>query len=99
MLLSRSSSFAAVCATCHHSQRQCKGKCACTIDGKDIMEHIAERYCPIGRYKLGLGDVVARITHATGIQALTRKMKGKRGCGGCKKRQLRLNQIGDRDGK
>lgn len=87
-----------VCSVCDKSQRGCKGPCACTIDGKDIMQHAAERYCPLGKYRLGLGDVVARITHATGIQAVMRRLTKKKPCGGCKKRQLALNGV-TTDGK
>lgn len=43
----------------------------------------------------GLGDSIARVTHATGMDRLAEKMAkyaGKRDCG-CKKRQERLNQL------
>ena len=43
----------------------------------------------------GLGDSIARVTHATGLDRLTEKMaaaRGKQDCG-CKKRQERLNQL------
>jgi hypothetical protein len=43
----------------------------------------------------GLGDSIARVTHATGLDRLAEKMaaaRGKQDCG-CKKRQERLNQL------
>jgi hypothetical protein len=39
----------------------------------------------------GLGDVVAKITHATGIDKLVKAVTGKKGCG-CKKRAAKLNE-------
>ncbi len=38
----------------------------------------------------GLGDVVAKVTHATGIDRLVKAVTGKKGCG-CSKRQAALN--------
>lgn len=40
----------------------------------------------------GLGDVVAKITHATGIDRAVKAVTGSKGCN-CKKRQERLNSI------
>jgi hypothetical protein len=43
----------------------------------------------------GLGDSIAAVTHATGLDRLAEKMakaRGKKDCG-CKQRQERLNQI------
>lgn len=91
--LFRLSDLRSVCATCKHSARKCSGPCPCTIDGADIMQHAQERYCPLGKYKLGLGDVIAIITHRTGIQWLLRKISRKPTCGGCKGRQIKLNQL------
>jgi hypothetical protein len=39
----------------------------------------------------GLGDVIAKVTHATGIDAVVKKVT-KGGCG-CKKRQESLNAV------
>jgi len=74
---------------CHRCQRRNGGDC--TIDGVGIIEHARQRLCSIGRYKLGLGDIIAAITYRTGIQWLLRKMRRKPGCGGCKARQMKLN--------
>ena len=43
----------------------------------------------------GLGDSIAAVTHATGLDRLAEKMakaRGKKDCG-CKKRQERFNQL------
>jgi hypothetical protein len=40
----------------------------------------------------GLGDVVAAITKATGIDRLVKAVTGKKGCG-CSKRQSALNKL------
>ena len=43
----------------------------------------------------GLGDTIARVTHATGLDKLAEKIakaRGKEDCG-CKKRQERFNQL------
>ena len=41
----------------------------------------------------GLGDTVAAITKATGIEKAVTKLNGGRPCGGCKKRRKILNRI------
>lgn len=45
----------------------------------------------------GLGDTIAKITHATGIDIMvdyvSEKVTGKKGGCGCKARQEKLNQI------
>lgn len=82
----------AVCSRCKHSARNCRGACPCTIDGVDILKHAEERYCPIGRYKLGLGDIIAKLTHATGIQKFVKAVTRKKSCGGCKARQMAMNR-------
>ncbi len=38
----------------------------------------------------GLGDVIAKVTHATGIDKVVKAVAGKKGCG-CAKRQAALN--------
>ena len=40
----------AICHRCPHRQRPCKGPCACTIDGVDIIEHAKSGECPNGRF-------------------------------------------------
>ena len=43
----------------------------------------------------GLGDTIARVTHATGLDRLAQKIaeaRGKSDCG-CKKRQEYINQL------
>ena len=82
-----------ICQGCDKSSRNCNGPCPCTIDGQDILRHAQERYCPLGKYRLGLGDIIAIITHRTGIQWLLRKIRRKPTCGGCKGRQIKLNQL------
>jgi hypothetical protein len=79
-----------LCARCPHSQRGCQGPCACTVDGRDILEHAAEGYCPLGRYKLGPGDVLAIIFHRTGIRWLVGLLWAS--CG-CESKQKWLNRV------
>lgn len=83
-------SLVVICHSCPDRQRGCAGPCACTLDGADIREHANQRYCPAGRYKLGIGDAIARITHATGIRKVVKVLARGKPCG-CKERQLRLN--------
>lgn len=45
-------------------------------------------------HSLGLGDIIATITHYTGIAWLTKRLT--RGKCGCDKRQARLNTLGSR---
>jgi len=40
----------------------------------------------------GLGDTIAKLTHATGIDTLVKAVSGKKDCG-CKKRQKILNDV------
>lgn len=75
-------SLIAICHTCKHRQRDCAGPCNCTLSGKDIIEHANEQHCPAGKFKLGLGDTVARVTHALHIPQ----------CGKCTERQKGLNE-------
>jgi hypothetical protein len=84
----------AICHRCPNRQKDCAGPCVCTVDGEDIIEHAETRYCPEGRYRLGLGDIMAMALARTGVAAVYRWLTGKRGkpCGGCQKRQQRLNQ-------
>jgi hypothetical protein len=85
----------ATCHRCPDRQRNCHGPCACTLDGRDILEHARERYCPAGRYQLGLGDTVAGVLHRTGIAPLYKKIRSKvtkKPCG-CRARQARLNVL------
>jgi hypothetical protein len=53
-------------------------------------EKQAERPWDVTQPSRGLGDVVAKITHATGIDKLVKAATGKKGCG-CAKRQAALN--------
>jgi hypothetical protein len=71
----------------------CAGFCPCPADGKDVVAHQEAMYCPRGYFgtgeypvgweSRGLGDVVAKITHAVGIHP----------CGGCKKRREEWNEA------
>ncbi len=36
----------AICMSCESREANCKGACICTIDGRDIKEHVADRQCP-----------------------------------------------------
>ena len=46
----------ATCQTCPRRAKGCNGPCACTIDGRDIIEHARANYCPERKY----GDGIAR---------------------------------------
>ena len=78
-----------VCHRCPHRQRPCAGACLCLVDGVDIIDHAETRYCPAGRYHLGLGDWIARLAHPLHLREkwvlLTR-----RPCG-CAARQQQTN--------
>jgi hypothetical protein len=47
---------------------------------------------PVDQKIRGLGDVVAAITKATGIDRLVKAVTGKKGCG-CGKRRAALNKM------
>jgi hypothetical protein len=72
-----------ICQYCPHLVR--KGAGVCGKDDRRVSEHANDRYCPIGRYDLGLGDVIAKVLTAVGI--------GKNKCGGCAARQKALNKL------
>lgn len=43
-------SWVTICHACEHRQRECTGSCACTRDGRDIIEHAGAMDCPEGRF-------------------------------------------------
>jgi hypothetical protein len=84
-----------ICQACPDRKRPCAGPCPCLLDGVDIIEHAKGRYCPAGRYQLGLGDKVAGVLHRTGIGPAYKKLRGKvtnKPCG-CSSRQHALNVL------
>ena len=80
-----------ICHGCQRRNRVNERTVVCTIDGKPLHEHAAERYCPEGRYELGLGDKIAAVLHKTGIAGIVKRITRKP-CG-CKKRQQKLNEA------
>ncbi len=80
------------CHRCpHRSPPPYAGVCLCLHDPKnpvDIIERSASRYCPAGKFKLGLGDLIARVLHFTRLN----RLKPRKHCG-CKDRQLWLNRV------
>lgn len=81
-----------ICHRCTRRQRPCAGRCVCLVDGQDVLEHAATAYCPLGRYRLGMGDLLARGLHVTRLARLAvlwREMTG-RECR-CGQRQGELN--------
>lgn len=103
-----------ICTLCPHIQKKCAGKCACTYDNVDILNHIEDRSCPLGKFEVeevqeqkvtitpeafdllnnqsrGLGDTIAKITKATGIEKVVKTITG--GKCGCEERQKKLNEI------
>lgn len=84
----------AICNACEHAPKRCAGKAVCGIDGIDLIEHAEQGYCPIGKYKLGMGDRIASALYRTRIAPLykrVRKLVTKKPCG-CPKRQKRWNR-------
>ena len=79
--------FALVCHRC----RDHDGAGTCRLDSGSITGHAVEGYCPAGKYRQGLGDLVARVTHATGIAKVVKAVLPD--CG-CRKRQEALNRLG-----
>lgn len=82
------------CHQCPKRQRPCNGPCACTLDGVDIIDHAEQRYCPAGRYRLGVGDVVARLLYLTGVRAVYLRFRKTKTCGECQARQTSMNDRG-----
>ncbi len=90
--------LASICHRCEHAQASCSGRCACLYDPAkpvDILVRVETRHCPEGRFRLGLGDTIARLLHAAGIakpaKALLERATGKP-CG-CAERQAKLNSM------
>jgi hypothetical protein len=86
-----------ICHGCPHRQHQCKGPCPCLAD--DLDEHIiskAKRHaCPLELFpSRGLGDTIAKITHATGIAKAVEAVSKATGipCN-CPERQAALNEA------
>lgn len=68
----------AICHRCEHRQNPCHGKCTCTVDGADILRHVADGACPLGRFdgfeperatSGGPGTELARLLAWWGIEA------------------------------
>ena len=85
------------CHRCPRRQQTCSGLCACLEDGRDIVIHAEAGDCPLGKHQppasAGLGDTIAKIASATGIDKLAQKFQKVTGrdCG-CKARQEKLNE-------
>lgn len=39
-----------ICIKCAFRQQVCRGPCACTVDGRDILDHAAKGDCPKGHF-------------------------------------------------
>ena len=86
------------CARCPHG-RTIGGDGFCIADGRacrvPIQTRIAQRLCPIGKFKLGAGDAIAAGMEAVGvrlpIKRAIERVTGKP-CE-CPKRQAALNAI------
>ena len=77
---------------CEFRQKECAGKCPCTLDGRDIIEHAESGDCPKQKFpSRGIGDTVAKALQAVGVDRMVKAIAGK-DCG-CKGRQEKLNQI------
>ncbi|HEX4795513.1 MAG TPA: hypothetical protein VH370_17105 [Humisphaera sp.] len=88
----------AACHRCPLRQEICRGACACTRDGRDIIALAEEGACPMGKHSTppsrGLGDTVARIANAIGANKAAKMYEHISGhdCG-CGKRKSRLNEL------
>jgi hypothetical protein len=88
----------AACHRCPLRQEHCRGACACTRLGRDIIALAEEGACPMGKHSAppsrGLGDTVAKIAKAIGADRAAKAIEHIRGrdCG-CGKRQARLNEL------
>jgi len=86
------------CHTCPRRQDDCRGKCACLLDGRDITEHAEAGDCPLGKHSVppaqGLGDSIARAIMAVGADRIAKALERVTGrpCG-CKRRQAKLNEL------
>jgi hypothetical protein len=67
--------------------------CPCLIDGRNIIDHAKEAYCPLGKFRLGPGDILAAAFHRLGIRRMWLKLRGKSGCSKCAKRQTWMNRL------
>lgn len=82
-----------ICYRCRkkdHGLPECDGPCPCPIDGRGVVEHAEQGYCPAGKYPFaGLGSVVAWMMWKTG--ASQRYLRRNKACG-CGKRAGWLNR-------
>lgn len=49
----------AICLVCPRRQTACNGPCACTVDGRDILEHARSGDCPDSRFDDTAGGGIA----------------------------------------
>jgi hypothetical protein len=84
-----------ICHRCDERQKDCHGPCACTKDGRDIIEHATTHDCPLDLYPpRGAGDVLAYWFSKCGGNVFKRMIERWTGkpCG-CAKRQDALNDA------
>lgn len=55
-------SFLQACGTCRYRGKPQGGRCACTVDGRDIREHAKSGECPKGRFAQAQPDPRERLT-------------------------------------
>lgn len=53
------------CLRCQNRQKVCKGPCACTLDGKDIVAHAKAADCPLGLHRAVEADSVVKVMSLT----------------------------------
>lgn len=80
--------------TCHSCKKR-KGA-TCTASGKPFTDHVVAHAngeangCPLKFFpSRGLGDTIAKMTGAIGIDTIMKSA----GCGGCDGRQVYINKI------
>lgn len=81
-----------VCHRCLTAEQRVGKDWRCPNDGEPITHHAAEKYCPLGKYRVGPGDVLARIFYRTGIRRIVARwsiITGKQ-CD-CKGTQIAIN--------
>jgi hypothetical protein len=59
-MLPLSLTVAEICGRCSNRMRPCAGPCPCTVDGRDVVEHVVKADCPLGFHRTEDGSERAR---------------------------------------
>jgi hypothetical protein len=52
-----------ICLQCDRRQKNCRGPCACTVDGQDISVHFRSGQCPLGKFVKQETSAAGQIAH------------------------------------